>query len=153
MIYDLEKNIERFKMLILVAIITLIGQNIGYGISIMDAIPGIIIIIIICMVGLALKDILPLKLPAFAYVSLIGLILTMPYLPTSKFVLKYTNQINFLGTTTPILAYAGISIGLSITKLAKISWKLIILAFLVFLGTFFGSAIVAQIILKLQGII
>ena len=50
MIYDLEKNIERFRMLILVAIITLIGQNIGYGISIMDAIPGLIIIIIICMV-------------------------------------------------------------------------------------------------------
>lgn len=153
MIYDLEKNIERFKMLILVAIITLIGQKIGFGISIKDAIPGMIIIIIISMVGLALKDILPLKLPAFAYVSLIALILTMPYLPTSKFILNYTNQVNFLGTTTPILAYAGISIGLSITKLAKISWKLIVIAFVVFIGTFFGSAIIAQIVLKIQGII
>ena len=105
------------------------------------------------MVGLALKDMLPLKLPAFAYVSLIALILTMPYLPTSKFILKYTNQVNFLGTTTPILAYAGISIGLSITKLAKISWKLIVIACVVFIGTFFGSAIIAQIVLKIQGII
>lgn len=153
MTYDLEKNIERFKMLILVAIITLIGQKIGYGISINDAIPGMLVIIVICMIGLALKDILPFKLPAFAYVSLIGLILTMPYLPTSKFILKYTNQVNFLGTTTPILAYAGISIGLSITKLAKISWKLIVISCVVFLGTFFGSAIIAQIILKIQGII
>lgn len=153
MTYDVEKNIERLKMLILVAIITLIGQNIGFGISLVNAIPGMIIIIIISMVGLALKDILPLKLPAFAYVSLIALILTMPYLPTSKFILKYTNEVNFLGTTTPILAYAGISIGLSITKLAKISWKLIVIACVVFIGTFFGSAIIAQIVLKIQGII
>jgi len=153
MTYDLEKNIERFKMLILVAIITLIGQKIGYGISIKDAIPGMIIILVISMIGLALKDILPFKLPAFAYVSLIGLILSMPYLPTSIFILKYTDQVNFLGTTTPILAYAGISIGLSITRLAKISWKLVIIACLVFLGTFFGSAIIAQIVLKIQGII
>jgi hypothetical protein len=153
MSYDVEKNIERLKMLILVVIITLIGQKIGFGISPIDALPGMIIIIILSMIGLALKELLPFKLPAFAYVSLIALILTMPYLPTSKFILKYTNQVNFLGTTTPILAYAGISIGLSITKLAKISWKLIVIACVVFLGTFFGSAIIAQIVLKIQGII
>lgn len=153
MTYDVEKNIERLKMLILVIIITLIGQKIGFGISPIDALPGMIIIIIISIVGLALKEILPFKLPAFAYVSLIALLLTMPYLPTSKFILKYTNQVNFLGTTTPILAYAGISIGLSITKLAKISWKLIVIACVVFIGTFFGSAIIAQIVLKIQGII
>jgi len=153
MSYDVEKNIERLKMLILVVIITLIGQKIGFGISPIDALPGMIIVIILSMIGLALKELLPFKLPAFAYVSLIALILTMPYLPTSKFILKYTNQVNFLGTTTPILAYAGISIGLSITKLAKISWKLIVIACAVFIGTFFGSAIIAQIVLKIQGII
>jgi len=153
MSYDVEKNIERLKMLILVVIITLIGQKIGFGISPIDALPGMIIVIILSMIGLALKELLPFKLPAFAYVSLIALILTMPYLPTSKFILKYTNQVNFLGTTTPILAYAGISIGLSITKLAKISWKLIVIACVVFIGTFFGSAIIAQIVLKIQGII
>jgi hypothetical protein len=153
MTYDVEKNIERLKMLILVVIITLIGQKIGFGISPIKALPGMIIIIILSMIGLALKEVLPFKLPAFAYVSLIALILTMPYIPTSKFILKYTNEVNFLGTTTPILAYAGISIGLSITKLAKISWKLIVIACVVFLGTFFGSAIIAQIVLKIQGII
>jgi len=153
MTYDIEKNIERLKMLILVVIITLIGQKIGFGISPINALPGMIIVIILSMIGLALKELLPFKLPAFAYVSLIALILTMPYLPTSKFILKYTNQVNFLGTTTPILAYAGISIGLSITKLAKISWKLIVIACVVFIGTFFGSAIIAQIVLKIQGII
>ena len=67
--------------------------------------------------------------------------------------LKYTNEVNFLGTTTPILAYAGISIGLQVLEIKRVGWRLVLVAFCVFLGTFFGSAIIAQIILKLQGLI
>jgi len=151
--FDAEKNINRLKMLIIVGIITLVGQKIGYGLSPIQAIPGMILCIVIAMGGFVLKEITPLKIPAFAFTSLIALILTMPYLPTASFILKYTNQVNFLATTTPILAYAGVSIGLSVTKMAKISWRLVIVACAVFLGTFFGSAIIAQIVLKLQGII
>ena len=151
--YDVEKNLERFKMLIIVGIITLVGQKIGYGISPIRAIPGIILCVVIASAAFALKEMVPLKIPAFAYASLIALILTMPYLPTSDFVLKYINQVNFLATTTPILAYAGLSIGLHVTKMAKISWKIILVACVVFMGTFFGSAIVAELVLKMQGII
>ena len=151
--YNVDKNIERLKMLIIVAIIMLIGQKIGYGVSPIQALPGIGLCIILALSGFALKEILPLKIPAFAYASLITLILTMPYLPTSAFITKYLKQVNFLAVTTPILAYAGISIGLHLTKMAKISWKIVILACVVFIGTFFGSAIIAQIVLKLQGII
>ena len=151
--YDVEKNLERFKMLIIVGIITLVGQKIGYGISPIRAVPGIILCVVIASAAFALKEVVPLKIPAFAYASLIALILTMPYLPTSGFILKYTNQVNFLATTTPILAYAGLSIGLQVTKMTKISWKLILVACVVFMGTFFGSAIIAEIVLKMQGII
>ena len=58
-----------------------------------------------------------------------------------------------LGTTTPILAFAGLSVGNKIQKLKNLSWKVFIVAIAVFIGTFFGSAIVSHIILKLQGII
>ena len=71
----------------------------------------------------------------------------------TRFLLKYTNQVSFLGTTTPILAFAGISIGMKVAHLKELSWKLIIVAICVFLGTFFGSAVVAQIVLKIQGLI
>lgn len=150
---DWEKLGSQLNMLIVVGLITLIGQKIGYGISPLKALPGMILIVIICLAALALKRLVPLKIPAFAYASLIALILTVPWLPTSAIVLKYTNEVNFLGTTTPILAYAGISIGLQVLEIKRISWKLVLVAFFVFLGTFFGSAIVAQIILKLQGLI
>lgn len=149
-----RKIINQFKVIFLVAVITLIGQRIGYGISIGTAIPGMIIVIVIGMAALIIKDFTPnLKFPAFAWASLMALILTMPFMPTSKFVLGYTKSVSFLGTTTPILAFAGISIGMKITKLKELSWKLLVVAIAVFIGTFFGSAIVAQIVLKIQGLI
>ncbi len=148
------KILNQFKVIFLVAVITLIGQRIGYGISIGVAIPGMIIIMALGMVALIIKDFTPnLKFPAFAWASLIALLLTMPFMPTSKFVLEYTKDVSFLGTTTPILAFAGISIGMKVTRLKQLSWKLLVVAIAVFIGTFFGSAIVAQIVLKIQGLI
>ena len=149
-----KKILNQFKVMIIVSILTLIGQRIGYKIPIGKAIPGMLLIILIGMVALIIKDLMPKsKFPAFAWAMLIALVLTMPFVFTSKFVLNYTNQVNFLGTTTPILAFAGISIGMKIAKLKQLSWKLVVVAFAAFIGTFFGSAIIAQIILKLQGII
>lgn len=150
---DAETYLSRLKMLVIVGIIVMIGGRIGYGIPITQAVVGMIFCIIIGLAGFALRDLLPLKIPAIGYIMLIALILTMPYLATADFLLKYLGQskINFLGTCTPVLAYAGISIGLTIIKLAKAGWKLILVAFVVFLGTFLGSAIIAQVVLKLLG--
>jgi len=113
-----------------------------------------LIVLVICMVAIIIKDFTPkLKFPAFAWASMIALLLTMPFVPTSKFMLEYTKSVNFLGTTTPILAFAGIAIGSQVDRLKQLSWKLVVVAFAVFLGTFFGSAIVAEIVLKIQGLI
>lgn len=149
-----HKILNQFKVMIVVSILILIGQRIGYKMPIGKAIPGMILIIVIGMVGLILKDLMPKSnFPAFAWAMLIALVLTLPFVPTSKFILNYTNQVSFLATTTPILAFAGISIGMKVTKLKELSWKLVLVAFATFIGTFFGSAIIAQIVLRLQGII
>ncbi len=151
---NLERSLNQLKVLIVVGIMILIGQRIGYGIPVVGAIPGILLIIAIAMLALIIKDLFPnIKFPAFAWASLTALILSMPFMPTSEWFLRYTNEVDFLGTTTPILAFAGISVGNKIEKLKKLSWKVFIVAIAVFIGTFFGSAIVSHIILKLQGII
>ena len=145
---------NQFKAILISCILILIGQQIGFGISIIKAIPGMLIVLIICMVAIIIKDFTPkLKFPAFAWASMIALLLTMPFVPTSKFMLEYTKSVNFLGTTTPILAFAGIAIGSQVDRLKQLSWKLVVVAFAVFLGTFFGSAIVSEIVLKIQGLI
>jgi len=132
----------------------LIGQRIGYSTDIIGAIPGILMVIGIAVFALFMRALTPkLQFPAFAWASLTALILSMPFMPTSEVFLKFTDQVNFLGTTTPILAFAGISVGNKILQLKKLSWKVAIVAIFVFIGTFFGSAIVSHIVLKLQGII
>jgi NhaP-type Na+/H+ or K+/H+ antiporter len=151
---NFDRSLEYLKMLIVVGVLVLIGQRFGYGLAIMPALPGMIIVILISFLALTIKDSFPnLKFPAFAWASLTALILSMPFMPTADLFLKYTNEVNFLGTTTPILAFAGISVGNKIEKLKKLSWKVFIVAIAVFIGTYFGSAIVAHIVLKLQGII
>lgn len=146
--------VNQFKAILISCILILIGQQIGYKIPIIKAIPGMIIIIVICMVAIIIKDFTPkVKFPAFAWASMLALLLTMPFVPTSKFILDYTNSVNFLGTTTPILAFAGIAVGTQVDRLKQLSWKLVVVAFAVFLGTFFGSAIISEIVLKIQGLI
>jgi hypothetical protein len=146
--------INELKALFIVGVMILIGQQLGYGIAIGPAIPGMLLVILISQVALIVKGYLPkVPLPAFAWASLIAMVLCFPFMPTAEGFLKYTNEVNFLGTTTPILAFAGISVGNKITKLGKLSWRVFIIAITVFIGTYFGSAIIAQIVLKIQGII
>ena len=81
---SMEHSLNQLKVLIVVAIMILIGQRIGYGIPIMDAIPGMLIVVGLAMFALILKESFPeIKFPAFAYASLAALILSMPFMPTS----------------------------------------------------------------------
>jgi len=150
---DFAKTLDQLKLMSIVGIFILIGQLVASGSSPIAALPGMIIIIAIGMLALILKDLIPLKFPAFAWATMIAFILTIPMMPTSSILLGYINKVGFLATTTPILAFAGISVGNKIDILKKISWKLVLVSLLVFTSTFFGSAIIAQIMLKFQGII
>lgn len=154
MMLNISKTLNQLKMMIMVGMMMLIGQKIGFGLSVVAAIPGVILIIFIAMMSLIIKDLTPkLQFPAFAWATMIALILSMPFMPTANVFLGYTDKVGFLATTTPILAFAGISVGNKIDELKKISWKIVIVAMVVFCGTFFGSAIIAHMVLKFQGII
>lgn len=151
---DGAKLANQAKLLVVIGIMILLTQRVGYGIGIVQAIPGIILVILISLFSLVVRGLLPnVKMPAFAWASLTALILSMPFMPTAEVFLRYTNEVNFLGTTAPILAFAGISVGDKISKLKSLSWKVLIVAIAVFIGTFYGSAIIAHIVLSIQGII
>lgn len=141
------------KMLIVVGVITLVGNTVGYEAGIVESIPGMVIIIAIGLVSLLLAREVPLELPSFAYAIFIAMVLALPFSPTQELFLRYTDRINFLATATPILAYAGLSVSLQMDRLKQVGWKLVVVAVFVFFGTFFGSAIIAHIVLSLQGII
>ena len=77
----------------------------------------------------------------------------MPWMPGADYVVDWTNEINLLALTTPILAYAGITIGRSWADFVKLGWRTLIIATLVLLGTFLGSAMIAEIVLRIQELI
>lgn len=148
------KLIDWTLTLSIVAIMTLVGNFIGYEVMPLTALPGIITLMIIVLIGMVIHEALPFKkLPAIAYIGILAFVVTMPFFPGSGKIVAWTSEVNLLALTTPILAYAGISIGNSWVDFAKMGWKTIIVGMLVLLGTYLGSAIVAEIILRIQGIV
>lgn len=121
--------------------------------SILQNLPGLLILLGIAFAGSMLGVMVP-KIPTAIWITLIGIILAMPYNPvTSEFVAASVGKIGLLPAATPVLAYAGVSIGKDWIEFKKIGIKGIIVALLVMVGTYVGSAIIAQIILSAQGII
>jgi len=140
-------------IMVLVGILSLVANLVGYKNGIMESIPGMVILIGISIAGVLLRQVIPVKIPSVAYIVLIGCIITYPGFPGSEVISGYIKKVSFLALTTPILAYAGIAIGKDLDSLKKTGWKIIIVASFVFIGTYIGSAVIAQIILKSMGII
>jgi len=148
------KNIQEWVLLLgIFGITALIGNWAGYDILPLAAVPGMIVLILICLAGFILRDLIPINFPSIAYISIIGVIVSMPWFPGSAKVVEWTTEVQLLALATPILAYAGIAIGRSWTDFVKLGWKTIVVACLVMLGTFIGSALIAELILRFQGII
>lgn len=121
--------------------------------NVFNCLVGMAIIILISLASLKIKEHIPFKIPAFAWASLLALLVTAPFSPIQGFILKYCNTVAFGQVSTMIMAVAGISMGARLGELVKLSWKIVLVAIVVFCGTFFGSALVAQLVLHLQGII
>ncbi|MGY0412145.1 hypothetical protein ACW5YJ_02665 [Staphylococcus sp. mip270_02] len=138
--------------LCIVGIISLFSNWIGYNVMPTDAIPGIIALMGIALLGLILRDIVPLNIPSIAYIGIIGLIITIPGVPGSSHIVDWTEKVDLLSLATPVVAYAGVSIGNSWTDFAKLGWKTIVIGIVILLSTYIGSALVAEIILKIQGL-
>ncbi len=135
----------------LTSVLTLIANWVGYKNGIVESIPGMLILMGICLLGVIIARFMPGRLPSVAYIVVIGCIVTYPDFPGAKMLNAYIAKVNFLALTTPILAYAGIGIGKDIDAFLKSGWRIVIVACAVFVGTFVGSAIIAEIVLRMTG--
>ena len=70
-----------------------------------------LILSIITLAGLLLERYLPFNVSSIIYISLIGIAVSIPMVPTSPFVVKYVGQVELLSIVTVFLAYVGIGIG------------------------------------------
>ena len=131
-----------------------LGKDIGYAQFIGEAALGYAIMFTIALIGIACAKFLPGKLPMVFWVSVIATLSTVPQVsPWSKEIAYYTGKVDFLALATPILAFAGLSFGKDIDKFKTMSWRIVVVALAVYTGTFICAAIVAQFLLKFEGVI
>ena len=145
--------LDSIVVMIVTGIIIAIGNAVGYKVSVLGSIPGLVYLFLIILAGVAMTKIIPWKIPSIAWVTLIGILVTVPAFPLSKTIVEATGKVNLLATATPVLAYAGIALGKDMATLREMGWKIVVVSIFVFVGTFVGSAVIAHVILKMQGLI
>jgi hypothetical protein len=141
--------------LLITAAMAVIGNWISnkFTTSLVESIPGILILLGIAVAGTTLARIIPLNIPGIIYITVIGILLAIDGSPTAAYVTEAVGKIGLLPLATPVLAYAGVNIGKDWVEFKKIGWRGILITLCVMVGTFVGSAVIANIILSLQGLI
>lgn len=139
-------------LLVIFSIITVIGNYLGYKHPMTDSLVGMAILSVITLFGVWMERELPLNVSSILYISIIGIVLAFPGMPTSEFVLYYVSQIELLSIVTVFLAYVGIGMGKSWDEFKALGWRAIVITVLVIAATYYGAAIVAHIVLVLSGV-
>ncbi|WP_059104338.1 hypothetical protein [Shouchella shacheensis] len=148
------KNIqEYFLLMLIVGLVAYIGNWVGYGFLSLDVTFGMAILVAIAVGGQAISKLIPGNIPSVVYVIVIGIVASLPQTPWGGYVIAYTTEIELLAIATPILAYAGIAIGRSWTDFVNMGWRAMVVSACVLFGTLIGSAIIAELVLRFQGII
>ena len=129
------------------------ANYIGFNVAFADSLPGVLVLLVLALGAAGLSHVIPLKLPTVAYCSILGLLAACPLSPVSEFVISAANKINFTAPLTMVGAFAGMSISNQLRAFVKQGWKMVLITVFVMPGTFMGSLVVAQFVLKLTGVI
>ncbi|MFD0713240.1 hypothetical protein [Paenibacillus sp. GCM10027626] len=126
----------------------------GEGSITMGTIAGLAVLWMFSFIGVLISQLMkkvPVKIlqefPVLGWVSIVSLIGCL----ISNDLVEAIGNVNFLSITTPILAFAGISVADRLADLRKTSWRVAIIAVFVFTGTYVGSALLSEVGLYLSG--
>lgn len=139
------------SLLAIFSVITVIGNYVGYHHPIAESLVGMAILSIITLVGLLFERYIPLNISSIVYISMIGLIVSLPIMPTSSFVIYYVSHVELLAIVTVFLAYVGVGMGKNWDQFKTMGWRGAIVTIAVITGTYIGSALIAHIVLVLTG--
>ncbi len=93
------------------------------------------------------------KLPTALYLTMFNTFIGCNISPFQGFIVREISKVQLMALCTPILAYAGIAIGKDLDEFKKQGLPIVIVSICTFIGTFVGSALIAQIVMKVQGTI
>lgn len=144
--------VENALLLVIACFLGLVANWVGTGVTPAQALPGMAVLYAASIGGLILARYMPFYLPSIAWVSLIAIVITIPGVPGSEFVLAKVGELNFLALATPALAYGGLALTRNEFEIARRSgWKIVVVAICVMIGTYLGSVIIADLTLRITG--
>lgn len=129
--------------------IALIGNTIGYGATFIESLEGIAWLVLFTLIGFVIKEVLPFDVPSVAYISAVAIIVCLPFSPIATTVIGAVEKVSLLALCTPILAYAGVTIGKDWPAFKKIGYKGVIVSLLVIIGTVLSCVVLAEILLRI----
>ncbi|OXC74085.1 DUF3100 domain-containing protein [Caballeronia sordidicola] len=118
---------------------------ITHGTTPFMGLPGMLIMVLATIIGDAIYTVTGRKIPAVCWVSIVAMFMTSPLCPWASQISTYSAQNDFLGITTPMLTFAGLSIAKDIPAFRRLGWRIVLVSFVANAGTFLGASLVAQI--------
>ena len=154
--------LSRLKILLLSGLFAGIANWINTGrneavdtVTFLETLPGLFLMLVPILLGYALYDLVSAKtkfnIPVILYVSLIGIVMSVPGVPFAEAFSQGAEVIGLLPLAVPILSYAGISIGKDMKSFKAQGLGIICITLLAFAGTYLGSAIIAHLYLAFAG--
>ena len=129
---------------VFVGFMVLIGNRIGYNIPMLDALPGVLIIIATVLVGDLIYIGTKKILPAVCWISFVAMAMTFPYTPYATEIAAITGKVNFLAMITPMLTFACLSLAKDIPAFRRLGWRIVVVSLMANAGVFFAAAAIAQ---------
>lgn len=155
-VLKVERSLTRkddLFILIVTGILGFVGNWVGGFGSVQDSFVGAAFLVVIAFIGVNIAHLSGFcKLPVVFWVSIFAVLCSVPGIPGTDTIVEYTKNFNFLATTTPILAYGGLSLGKDIPAFKRLSWRIVPVAIMVATGSFLCATIMAEIMLHLEGI-
>lgn len=152
-VLSINTVVEWILILLIFSVMSAIGNWVGYQYPFQESLIGMLILCAITLIGMIIEKYVPYNIPAIIYISIIGLLLAVPWCPISGPIIYYTSKVDLVSLTTILLAYAGVAMGKDLGEFKKVGIRGIIVTFFVIIGTYLGSAIIAQGVLMYTGII
>lgn len=144
---------ENLGDLLFIGVTVLAGNWISTKVPPWEALPGLMILLGMIAIACLIRRIMPFYFPIIALISTVALIMTIPQFPGAQFMSKYIDKVSFISLCTPVVAYAGIAITKDLTalKAGGAGWKIIVSTLVALMGTYLGSVLVGELVLRLTG--
>lgn len=143
--------LEQIKIVLILYGIIAVIHIISVGSKLTDLAKSSTISFTMVILAIILKNLIKKpNLPGFAWATLVSFVFTLPVSPVSDFIINGMSSFSFGLVGLPLLAFAGISVGDQLEVFKKLSWKIVIISFIVMTSTYFASAGISNIVLSLK---